>query len=131
MIRAKSVSPCGSYFAAKHSSLSANKSLAFRRIGAHGNASPHRPTATIGDENANCAPASPYGMEQRMTQRRRFKQIEPLELRLAEEARRLRAEAESLPPGIERDATNRKARQAETGSHMSAWLRSPGLQPPE
>jgi hypothetical protein len=25
----------------------------------------------------------------------------------------------------------RKARQAETGSHMSEWLRSPGLQPPE
>jgi hypothetical protein len=25
----------------------------------------------------------------------------------------------------------RRARQAETGSHMSEWLRSPGLQPPE
>jgi hypothetical protein len=25
----------------------------------------------------------------------------------------------------------RKARQAETGSHMSEWLRSPGLQPPK
>jgi hypothetical protein len=25
----------------------------------------------------------------------------------------------------------RKARQAETGSHISEWLRSPGLQPPE
>jgi hypothetical protein len=24
----------------------------------------------------------------------------------------------------------RRARQAETGSHMSAWLSSPGLQPP-
>jgi hypothetical protein len=25
----------------------------------------------------------------------------------------------------------RKARQAETGSHMSEWLRSPGLRPPQ
>lgn len=66
-----------------------------------------------------------------MTKRRRFKQIESLELCLAEEAQRLRAEAELLPPGVERDATSRKARQAETGSHMSAWLQSPGLQPPE
>jgi hypothetical protein len=29
-----------------------------------------------------------------------------------------------------RDHLIRKARQAETGSHMSEWLRSPGLQPP-
>jgi hypothetical protein len=25
----------------------------------------------------------------------------------------------------------RRARQAETASHMSEWLKSPGLQPPE
>jgi hypothetical protein len=36
-----------------------------------------------------------------------------------------------LPPGIERDHALRRAPQAETGSHMSEWLRSPGLQPPE
>lgn len=65
-----------------------------------------------------------------MQHRRRFKQTTTLEERLAEEARRLREEAELLPHGPVRDAALRKARQAETGSHMSEWLRSPGLQPP-
>jgi hypothetical protein len=64
-------------------------------------------------------------------QRRRFKQTEILEVRLAEEAKRLREEARSLPQGAAREALLRKARQAETGSHMSEWLRSPGLRPPD
>ncbi len=63
--------------------------------------------------------------------RRRFKQTQSLEERLAEEAKRLREEAKSLPPGAAREALLRKARQAETGSHMSQWLSSPGLQPPK
>lgn len=53
------------------------------------------------------------------------------ETRLAEEAKRLREEAKSLPHGSAREDMIRKARQAETGSHMSEWLRSPGLRPPE
>jgi len=64
-------------------------------------------------------------------ERRRFKQTVSLELRLAEEAKRLRAEAKLLPPGAEREALLRRARQAETGAHLSEWLRSPGLQPPK
>ncbi|WP_426614960.1 hypothetical protein [Bradyrhizobium sp. McL0616] len=64
-------------------------------------------------------------------QRRRFKQTQPLEQRLAEEAKRLREQARSVPPGSQREHMLRKARQAETGSHMSEWLRSPGPQPPE
>jgi hypothetical protein len=63
--------------------------------------------------------------------RRRFKQTRSLEERLSEEARRLREEAKLLPPGAVREALLRKARQAETGSHMSEWLSSPGLQPPK
>lgn len=63
--------------------------------------------------------------------RRRFTQTQSLEERLAEEAKRLRAEAKLLRPGMARDALIRRARQAETGAHMSEWLRSPGLQPPE
>jgi hypothetical protein len=63
-------------------------------------------------------------------QRRRFTQTQSLEERLAEEAKRLRAEAKLLPPGALREALIRKARQAETGSHMSEWLTSPGLQSP-
>ena len=35
-------------------------------------------------------------------QRRRFKQIDTLEIRLAEEAKHLRKEAQGTPPGIER-----------------------------
>jgi hypothetical protein len=64
-------------------------------------------------------------------QRRRFKQTTSLEACLAEEANRLREEARSLPPGAEREEMLRKARQAETGSHMTEWLTSPGLRPPE
>ena len=63
-------------------------------------------------------------------QRRRFKQTESLESRLAEEAKRLREEAKSLPPGAAREALLRKARQCDTGSHMSEWLQSPGLRSP-
>jgi hypothetical protein len=66
-----------------------------------------------------------------MQQRRHFQQARSLEERLAEEADRLRQQAELLRPGAVRDATLRRARQAETGSHMSEWLRSPGLQPPK
>ena len=66
-----------------------------------------------------------------MQHRRRIKQPDTLETRLASEAQRLREEANLLPPGTLREATIRRARQAETGSHMSEWLRSPGLKPPE
>jgi hypothetical protein len=62
--------------------------------------------------------------------RQRAKQIQSLEDRLAEEAKRLREKAKVLPPGAARQNLLRKARQAETGSHISEWLRSPELQPP-
>ena len=64
-------------------------------------------------------------------QRRRFKQIQSLEERLAEEAKRLREEAKLLPPGAVADEMVRKARRAETGSYLTEWLASPGLRPPE
>jgi hypothetical protein len=63
--------------------------------------------------------------------RRRLRRSQTLEERLAEEAERLLKEAELLPPGALRDEVLRKARQAEVGSHMSEWLRSPELQPPK
>jgi hypothetical protein len=49
--------------------------------------------------------------------RRRFKQTQSLEERLAEEAERRLEEVQLLPPGTQRDAVERKARQAETGAH--------------
>lgn len=65
-----------------------------------------------------------------MLKRRRFKQTQSLEERLAEEAQRLREQATLLPPGPLREQVMRKARQCETGSHMSEWLQSPGMKPP-
>jgi hypothetical protein len=66
-----------------------------------------------------------------MVKRRRVKQIMSLEQRLSIEAKRLRNEASSLPPGPAREDLMRRARQADTGSHMSEWLDSPGLRPPQ
>jgi hypothetical protein len=63
-------------------------------------------------------------------QRHRFKQTAPLELRLEEQAKRLRQEAKGTPPGVERDKLIRRARQAETASHISQWVSSKGLQAP-
>ncbi|MBR0849216.1 hypothetical protein JQ543_15800 [Bradyrhizobium diazoefficiens] len=60
-------------------------------------------------------------------QRRHFKQTLTLEARLAEEAKRLREEAKLHPPGALREDLIRKARQAETASHVNEWLTSPGL----
>lgn len=65
-----------------------------------------------------------------MQERRRFKQIDPLDKRLSEEAERLRKEARGTPPGVARDGLNRRARLVETASHMSEWLSSPGLKAP-
>ena len=62
--------------------------------------------------------------------KRPLKPIAKLEDRLAEEAKRLREEAKLLPQGALREDLIRRARQAETGSQVSEWLRSPGLQPP-
>ncbi len=70
-----------------------------------------------------------FGMEITMAQRRRIKQVTSLESRLAREAARLREEAKVLPPGVEREHLLKKARQCETGSHLSEWLRAPGMQP--
>jgi hypothetical protein len=58
---------------------------------------------------------------------RRFNQADPLEDRLIDEAKRLREEARKLKPGAAREELIGRARQAETGAHISEWLRSPGL----
>jgi hypothetical protein len=62
-----------------------------------------------------------------MLKRRRFKQAQTLEERLAAEARRLREEAERLPSGAPRNALLRRARQIETALHLNDWLTSSGL----
>jgi hypothetical protein len=54
----------------------------------------------------------------------------PLQDRMALHALRLNEQAQALRPGPERDAVIRRARQAETASHVDDWLSSPGLRPP-
>ncbi len=64
--------------------------------------------------------------------RRRFKHIKTFQERLAEEAEQFKAAAAQQPPGSHaRELLLRRARQAETAAHIDAWLKSPGLQPPE
>jgi hypothetical protein len=65
-----------------------------------------------------------------MTKRRRFKQSQSLKDRLASFANEARKRAEDLPPGPAKDDLLRKARQADTATHLEEWVNSPGLQPP-
>ena len=66
-----------------------------------------------------------------MQKRRRFKHEKTFEERLAEEAHRFREAAQALAPGTAQELLLRRARQAETASHINNWLRSPGLQLPQ
>lgn len=64
-------------------------------------------------------------------QLRRFKNISTFPDPVAKKAARLREEAETKPPGQERDVLLRKARQANTAAHIDDWINSPGLQSPD
>jgi hypothetical protein len=71
-------------------------------------------------------------MEDRAMQRKRIKHATTFEEGLTEEARQFREEAEKEPPGsTARELLLRRARQAETASHMNDWLASLGLWPPK
>jgi len=64
-------------------------------------------------------------------QRRRVKHIATFEERLAQEAIKFKEAADTQPYGSKaRELLLRRARQAETASHINQWLSSPGLQPP-
>ena len=63
--------------------------------------------------------------------RTRIKHAKTFEEQLAEDAAHFKALADQTPPGMQRELYLRRARQAETASHISDWLKSPGLQPPE
>jgi hypothetical protein len=66
-----------------------------------------------------------------MQMRRRFKQTQSLQDRLRTFADDIRAEADKLPPGTEKDELLKKARHADTASHLDEWINSPGLQSPK
>lgn len=63
---------------------------------------------------------------------RRIEQKLTFKQRLAAEAIRFKEAAENERPGtMARELLLRRARQAETASHISEWLSSPGLAPPK
>jgi hypothetical protein len=66
-----------------------------------------------------------------MLKRRNFKQIKLLELRLTDEANRLRERAKGMSPGLARDQLLHEAREAATASAVSEWLRSSPVQEAE
>ena len=62
--------------------------------------------------------------------RNRSKPLNTFKERLNAFAKDAREKAAKLRPGTERDDLLRKARQADTASHMDEWANSAGLQPP-
>ena len=71
-------------------------------------------------------------VEDRAMKRQRIKHKSTFEERLAEEATKFKEAAEKQPSGsLARELLLRRARQAETASHINNWLRSPELQPPK
>jgi hypothetical protein len=53
------------------------------------------------------------------------------EARISTMAKETEDRAWRTPPGPERDALLRKARQMDVASHISEWISSPGLQAPK
>ena len=79
-----------------------------------------------GDENVGCGPAFLQQERDHACEGvARFKQTKSLKDRLLEEAQNLREQAKLLAGSV-RDATVKKARQAEAAAHMDEWLNSPG-----
>jgi hypothetical protein len=66
-----------------------------------------------------------------MQKRRRFKQSSSLKERLFSFAKEMREKASRLPAGREKDDVLKRARRAETASHLDDWVHSSGLQPPK
>lgn len=64
-------------------------------------------------------------------ERRRIKHKVSFQERLADQAKRLRDQAETMPFGMERDDLVRRARQTETAAHLDEWLNFPGLSRPK
>ena len=89
-----------------------------------------RPLASIGDENAGLCSRLNENEGHAML-RRQFHTTDSLKDRLASFATDAREKASLLPPGPEKEQMLRKARQADTASHLDEWINSSGLQPPK
>ncbi len=66
-----------------------------------------------------------------MFKRRRFKQQISLQDRLNAWAGRLRAQADRLKSGPQKELLLQKAGQAETAMRLDAWINSSELKPPK
>lgn len=66
-----------------------------------------------------------------MQRRQRFKQSDSLRDRLASFAKEAIDKASHLPSGPERDELLKKARRADTASHIDEWANSAGLRSPK
>ena len=62
---------------------------------------------------------------------RRFRRSLSFKDRLTLFAKKVREKASQMPSGPEREDLLRKARLAETVSHLDEWANSPGLQAPK
>ena len=62
---------------------------------------------------------------------RRQSRPHTFEQKIAAEKAKLEAQVAQLKAGPQRDALLGKIKQLNTARHLSEWLRSPGLQPPE
>jgi hypothetical protein len=51
--------------------------------------------------------------------------------RIAEHGRKLKEEADAMPPGKERDKVLKRAGQTEVAARATEWLESPGLRSPK
>jgi hypothetical protein len=66
-----------------------------------------------------------------MYRQRRFKETGSLQDRLVKFGKDAREKALRLPPGPEQEDMLRKARLADTASHLDGWISSLELQPPK
>ena len=64
-------------------------------------------------------------------QHRRQSVPHTFEANIAAEKEKLEAQLGKLKAGPQMDAVLKKIRQLDTAAHMSEWLSSPGLRPPE
>jgi hypothetical protein len=67
-------------------------------------------------------------METASRKRKRFKQSEPLKVRLEQAARKSREAARTARSPKDREALLQAARQYEATAHLDEWLSSPELQ---
>lgn len=88
-----------------------------------------RLVASTGEENANPALALLQRKGTRMKSRNLFAPKDTRQI-LIDQAELLRAQAEAMPFGVERDRLLKQVRQVEIQANLGSWVQSPGLQPP-